>query len=195
MTFATEFSDFPATDIPVVLQSAEWRDASWRNDSGPFFVHETSGVGVFVNPRDPAEREFPELMARFAVVAMVHDAQHGWQHSGDADTLAGFEDEGELIAALPGLILPRALAHEFAGICEDVLSDDMATIRERNATAEYRDTGACATHDFCDANELMSTAFESVTGRPIIADDGIPDADIDLWNQAWAIARRERLTA
>ena len=50
----------------------------------------------------------------------------------------------------------------------------------------------CASHDFCDANEAMSEAFMSVTGREINGDN---EADCLLWNDAWSFAKRTRLTA
>lgn len=43
----------------------------------------------------------------------------------------------------------------------------------------------CATHDFCDANEVMGDAFKVVVGRESNPQD---DDDLALWNAAWADA-------
>jgi hypothetical protein len=43
----------------------------------------------------------------------------------------------------------------------------------------------CASHDFCDANETMAAAIESVIGHCDTQDD----ATVSLWNAAWREAR------
>jgi hypothetical protein len=60
--------------------------------------------------------------------------------------------------------------------------------------------GACASHDFCDANMVMDAAFTKVMGVPAfeITDEGDthhPEWHVDIWNAAWAIAKRRYLTA
>lgn len=56
------------------------------------------------------------------------------------------------------------------------------------------DDGSCATHDFCDANEVMDEALQSF-GVFMYPDD-VPDdwngpeqAVVDLWNASWDHAR------
>src|SRR5262245_9279508 len=56
----------------------------------------------------------------------------------------------------------------------------------RNRTSEYAETGCCASHDFCDANEAMALAFENVVGREPKAND---DDDCALWSAAWELAK------
>ena len=81
------------------------------------------------------------------------------------------------------------LAAEFTRLVRERFTpDQLAEIDRRNATAEYRDAGACATQDFADANEIMAEAFETVTGRAFDF-DGDMDADAPLWNEAWDLAR------
>lgn len=53
----------------------------------------------------------------------------------------------------------------------------------QNRTVEY--ANACASHDHCDANVVMLEAFEERFGR-----EPNLDADTDLFNAAWEIARR-----
>lgn len=57
----------------------------------------------------------------------------------------------------------------------------------------------CASHDFCDANEVMLTAFKTVTGREFSLnfDETSPDfkqteRDNDLINAAWSEAKKNR---
>ena len=43
----------------------------------------------------------------------------------------------------------------------------------------------CSSGDYCDSNMTMARAYERVYGEPINVED---DREVDLWNQAWAIA-------
>jgi len=63
---------------------------------------------------------------------------------------------------------------------ESLTADELVKVNERNATPEY--AGACASHDFCDANELMLKALADV-GR--IFDQ----SQTDLMNAAWDLSR------
>jgi len=102
------FPDFPLADIPAFMTwDNGWRDMSWRNDAMPFFVHQPSGVGVWLNyagsdlPHDP----------RYNVVHLEwHEG--AWTHSvgGDLD-LFGSDDVALLEASLKHCIPPIALQH------------------------------------------------------------------------------------
>lgn len=82
------------------------------------------------------------------------------------------------------------LARAFANIVEDELTEEeFAEMRRRNATPGY--AKACASHDFRDANEMMSEAFRNYFGRDA---DPTRQADTDVWNAAWEIARWRDLT-
>ena len=74
--------------------------------------------------------------------------------------------------------------HFQAYLLVEIGLDNACEVDRRNATPEY--AGACASHDFCDANMPMAAAFEAVTGRE---PDVASQADADLWNAAWNIAK------
>lgn len=54
----------------------------------------------------------------------------------------------------------------------------------RNKLPSYE--GCCASHDFCDANDVMAEAFKEVTLRDM---DTESEGDLALWNEAWDLAR------
>lgn len=66
---------------------------------------------------------------------------------------------------------------------------DLTEVVRLNATAEYG-AGACASHDFCDANVYMGRAIEHVLG---MRQDSLDlDAETtELWNQAWDLAIKQ----
>ena len=80
-----------------------------------------------------------------------------------------------------------AIARAFdAKLRADIGACAYAEVVRRNRTLEY--DCACASHDFCDANEVMDAAFLIVMGRSTIPDDEeafISQEDADLWNHAW----------
>lgn len=47
----------------------------------------------------------------------------------------------------------------------------------------------CHSHDHCDANELMGYAWCEMFGSDFPLADAATDADMELWNDAWAIAK------
>lgn len=79
------------------------------------------------------------------------------------------------------------LANEFSRIVKRDLSDKLFEINLRNKEQSYILSNCCATHDFCDANELMAEAFKTVVGTEI---DLQNDVHLDLWNNAWNIAKQ-----
>lgn len=77
------------------------------------------------------------------------------------------------------------IAAKFSQLLADHLTREQhAEMINRNFTSGY--AGACASHDFCDANEVMAEAFQTVTGRE---PDPADDADATVWNAAWSAAR------
>lgn len=98
-----EFPDFSPFDIPLPLLDTGWTDHSWHHDAMPFLVHEPSGVGVWVNHADPADREVKD---RFIAIQMVWDAGSGsWMHEArDVPVLFTTEDEDVLLRSLPHFI-------------------------------------------------------------------------------------------
>lgn len=84
------------------------------------------------------------------------------------------------------------IAQDFAArLRAELTAEEMAEVNRRNATAEYQN-GACATHDFCDANMPMAEAFAAATGREI---DLSSDDDARLWSAAWDAARADGFNA
>lgn len=78
------------------------------------------------------------------------------------------------------------IAQDFAARLHAELGPQVITeINRRNATAAYQ-SGACATHEYCDANVSMAEAFEAVIGR---APEPASEDDAKLWNTAWDAAR------
>ncbi|RWA45692.1 hypothetical protein AU476_01265 [Cupriavidus sp. UYMSc13B] len=79
----------------------------------------------------------------------------------------------------------KTIAAAFSRMLRESLTNaEMEEVIVRNRS--LINTTSCASHDFCDANELMAEAFTEV---------GI-DFDVDndeqrlLWNAAWDIAMR-----
>jgi hypothetical protein len=72
-----------------------------------------------------------------------------------------------------------SLSDKFSALVRAELAEHMPVIIQRNKTAP---AGVCATHDFCDANEIMAEAFLDQLGH---APDGDCENDTALWNAAW----------
>lgn len=58
MTFATEFPDFPAADMPAL--PASFVDCSWKNDTCPSIMSDDLGLLIFIDYADASLREFPD---------------------------------------------------------------------------------------------------------------------------------------
>ncbi len=70
---------------------------------------------------------------------------------------------------------------------------DMETVVRRNEDRSI--AGGCHSHDFCDANMVMSAAMQEVTGHTEyeIVDSIGREADLtDLWNSAWDLAMKQK---
>lgn len=86
------------------------------------------------------------------------------------------------------------LAAEFASqlkVSPFFAGDNWQEMRALNATPEYGDD-ICASHNFCDSNVIMDSAFSVVFGRPA---DPASEADNAIWSESWTLAKREYLTA
>jgi hypothetical protein len=75
--------------------------------------------------------------------------------------------------------LAERFVHEIKSECD---SETFAEICRRNRRATY--DGACASHDFMDANICMANAFEFTFGREYTGSE----TDTDLINDAWDAA-------
>jgi len=92
-------------------------------------------------------------------------------------------------------MLEDMLSRHFSRLLKSAVGSSIETIISRNREREYQ--GCCASHDFCDANEIMNDAFIKVFDRSCILPSQVeenPDLakqeEIDrrLWNNAWSIA-------
>jgi hypothetical protein len=100
-TYASEFPDFTAADIPAeLLDATQWEDMSWHNEICPRFVTrdtvqslgETCHICVWVERVNPADRE-DESLPRFSVCLVTSedcDIPDAWANaeSVDCDNIA-----------------------------------------------------------------------------------------------------------
>jgi hypothetical protein len=65
--------------------------------------------------------------------------------------------------------------------------DEFSEMKRLNETdPDYAD-GACASHDFCDANMAMAPAVTQVMGwEPDVSSE----EDAAIWSDAWELARK-----
>jgi hypothetical protein len=79
------------------------------------------------------------------------------------------------------------LATRFTQLLQSALTPEQwAEMVATNTTDPcYWDGGACASHNYLDANMVTDAAFTDVVGR---AFDHDSDADIGLWNDGWNLA-------
>lgn len=89
------------------------------------------------------------------------------------------------------------VAHRFAKNLLDYMGADKLTEADRrNAHDPAYQSGACASHDFCDANVFMAQAFEDHLGLPheTLPDEGNQLVTCEEWNAAWDYARKSSFT-
>ena len=81
---------------------------------------------------------------------------------------------------------PHALAVRFAQLLLSALGmKTMHEIDRRNATGPK---DSCASHDFCDANMVMESAYIEIHGHSSLSDDGVNNDNTARWNAAWRYA-------
>ncbi|RWX70431.1 hypothetical protein EN780_03285 [Mesorhizobium sp. M4B.F.Ca.ET.089.01.1.1] len=82
------------------------------------------------------------------------------------------------------------LARAFGSKMQEVLSTrEFRAMCDANK-AEPEDSGVCHSHDYVDANMTMHEAFLETFGRePAFLNDSEDTADLELWNDAWSIAK------
>jgi|GEM_PF-3382758 len=189
MTYQTEFPDYPAADLPPLPPGAV--DVSWRNDQCPSFTFPHLGLTVWADYADPDAREFvgEEAGGRFGVYAVGPDGDRlPGEHLADSDDFA------EILAAMVGARFAQLVARDLA----EHLPRIRAANRDYRASPKLRD--CCATHDVCDANEIMADAMLDVVGYAPFHGDLQPEgpefeAACDLWNRGWAAAEGSREAA
>ena len=86
------------------------------------------------------------------------------------------------------LALARAFDVELRA---EIGADKYADVIRLNRLPQY--DCACASHDFCDANMVMLSAYQRATGREVPDCDEQTEGDMPVWNYAWG-AWREMTT-
>ena len=81
-------------------------------------------------------------------------------------------------------VLVELVANEFSSVVRGTLTEgELALVIQRNKSLP---PDTCATHDFVDANMLMSRAMENVGLEPNVEDDTVQY----IWSTAWSTATR-----
>lgn len=100
-------------------------------------------------------------------------------------TLRGFE--AQTLFMIIDTFHAQPLANRFAELLHEVIGGSlMKDVVERN---KHNAPHICASHDFCDANEVMSEAFAEIVGHTPELIPGQDTEDSALWNTAWGIAK------
>lgn len=89
------------------------------------------------------------------------------------------------------VVTPETLAGAFVALlARDLSPVQLAKVGVINA---HNEGDACASHDYTDANMVMSEAFEALVGREPFGEQE-EDGDILLWNAAWTVAKKDHLS-
>ena len=81
----------------------------------------------------------------------------------------------------------KKLADRFIREMRSTLS--VAQLQKVDArNAKQTDSGICHSHDFCDANEVMLEAWESLTTTDFSLQN---KAHVAKWNGAWDMAKKQ----
>lgn len=183
----SEFPDYPADAMPALPSG--WIDRSWHCEPCPSFLHEETGLLIWCDYPDADKRENPNSTRFVLVQLQERHPSAGWQIVGDESCLLACDEWQH--------VLPAALAKAFVDELEsDLTPEQWVEMRRRNALPDYAGP-VCASHDFCDANMPMDSAFTRIMGRDALPDnsEGMADADCALWSSAWNIAKARYLTA
>lgn len=167
----------------LALLPQHWQHMADEGAACPRFEIPMTPYEVMADYADEAQREVPGWQQ----YALIRADDRG------SETLFSENDFGEILAA--------AIGNVFADLLMDRLgAEQFAEMQARN---DEEDGDSCASHDYCDANMVMSEAFVKVTGRecrlPCDVGPNGPtqaevDADMALWNSAWDYAKANRLS-
>ncbi len=106
--------------------------------------------------------------------------------SGDPETeMEASRAIGRAFLAHKESIDAARIARIFSALLHDRLGPAIMAEINRQNRARCWPSGACASHDACDSNVLMGTAFEIALDRPARPDS---QSDADLWSRAWDMA-------
>lgn len=108
MTYQTEFPDFPSDAMPAIPEG--FSDRSWGNEGCPCFIHEATGVVLWINYPEAAE----DGEARYSVDRCgTRDPEAGWQFDEEMEHLFAWDDWETVLRSLPNFMAaddPRRLA-------------------------------------------------------------------------------------
>ncbi|MCJ2180175.1 hypothetical protein [Novosphingobium album (ex Hu et al. 2023)] len=182
--WAAHFPDFPPAAMPPI--PGNWIDKSWRNDAAPSFKVCTGPMGepveMWIDYLDPAMREI-DGAPRFALYRRDTEDDLVPIYSGDDQAEAMEHANRETLACAFAKAVAQALT-----------CGEWQAMRLANRTIM---PGACASHDYIDANVVMHDVWLSSRGNTLIAQGKIRDIgdDLDHVNAAWSIAKAHYLTA
>lgn len=179
---AREFPDYDQATLPAI--PATFADSSWHNNSAPSFESRKLQVSAWVDYAEESQREH-EGGKRFTLCLLDERGAFA------SDTPAAESDDWQEILA-------HVIAGQFArNLLDELGSERFAQMAVENRGPDYNGTSACASHNYCDSNMAMYPAMNAVLGRDVLNDEGgtMSDADCDLWNAAWTIAKRDHITA
>lgn len=80
MTYRTAFPDYPVEAMPSIPDG--WTDRSWKNEPCPCFIHEMSGLVLWVDY--PENRELDDC-PRFVVQRCTSREDGAWQFGDHVD--------------------------------------------------------------------------------------------------------------
>ena len=193
-TVKTEFPDYDG----VLPHIAGYEDSSWHNDACPS-IEKNYGTGVRVriwcDYADPERRE-SNGYTRFGVVAYSPTDENGSDMLSTDSFHLVIERVAQFEASMtiPPLDLAKAFCRQLRielELYKELADETLGIINARNAEFEAKGNhSTCATHDFCDANQVMLDAIESICG---FADYHF--AQNEMINAAWNIARKARFDA
>lgn len=178
------------TVFPEILKAKGFKDCSWKNDKCGSLCHpEIDELHIYpvydcLSEECPLE---PKLW-------QVFNHAENW-------SLGEFTPEG--VARLFNDIY--LISSKFSETLHQWLGEEtMRKVVELNRSyIGTKDEGCCASGDFCDSNMAMLEAFELVLGREFIysyedeTGEESPElfakheADCNLWNTAWAVAKKK----
>ncbi len=98
MSYRSEFPDFDPATMPELPQG--WADRSWRNEPMPCFIHEDSGLVLWIDYTNAEQREH-EGGQRFALERLgTYHPEAGWQFDGEQMLLVETDEWDVVLQAL-----------------------------------------------------------------------------------------------
>lgn len=187
--YKTEFPEYDG-ELPTL---PGFVDTSSRNDAMPS-IEKDYGQGVTIRITcdyvDPALREWKCATKRFCLIGYCPNDDQG-SVLGEWDEFANVAKRVQMYEVAMSLN-PLTLANEFCvQLRKELFPDATKIIPEINARNDHEeaigDTATCATHDFCDANQVMLNAIEFCGG-----DSDFHFLSLVPTDAAWTIARKAR---